>query len=203
MFTGIVEEIGVTLSVDSSPDGATFHISSSKTIEGLQIGDSVCVNGVCVTVIAIDSKGFWFDAIPETLQRSNLGNLEVGQKVNLESPLGVDGRFSGHFVQGHVDGLAKLVDRSVDGESLRIRLKIGDDLIRYIVSKGYVALDGASLTVVEAAGDCFEVALVPHTIDSIVMASMDCGYLCNVEVDIVAKYVESFMVSRNEGSGQI
>jgi len=201
MFTGIVEEIGVALSVDRSPDGATFYISSSKAVVGLQIGDSVCVNGVCVTAIKIDKKGFWFEAIRETLQRSNLGNLEAGGKVNLESPLSVNGQFSGHFVQGHVDGVAKLVGRNADGASLRLRLKIKDDLIRYIVNKGYVALDGVSLTVVQVDGNCFEVALVPHTIDNIVMASMDCGYRCNVEVDIVAKYVESFMASRAEGLG--
>ena len=190
MFTGIIEEIGRIERADVNPELARFTVACKKTLGGSAVGSSIAVNGVCVTAVEVGDSDFTFEAVPETLRRSNLGELQVGGGVNLERPMSVGSRFGGHIVQGHVDGLAEVTSIEADGESRMYGFEVGPAIARFLVEKAYIALDGASLTIAWRDGSRFGVALIPHTIANVVMGSKEPGYMANVEVDIVAKYVE-------------
>ena len=190
MFTGIVEEIGSIVRAEVHPKLARFTVACEKALDGSSVGSSIAVSGVCVTAVEVGDSSFTFEAVPETLRRSNLGGLEVGDGVNLERPMSVGSRFGGHIVQGHVDGLAEITSIEADGESRMYAFEVGPAIARFLVEKAYIALDGASLTIAWCEGARFGVALIPHTIANVVMGSKDPGYKANVEVDIVAKYVE-------------
>lgn len=197
MFSGIIEETGrvEALSAASEPGGGTtLTINGPRVLEGTQLGDSIAVNGVCLTVTSRDGDRFTVGLAPETLQKTNLGGLAPGDGVNLERALGVKGRFDGHMVQGHVETTARITARTEDGDSLRMQFAIDPAFGRYIVPKGYVAVDGISLTVVEAdAASHFSIMLIAWTQDHVTLGSKLVGHQVNVETDIVGRYVEHFM----------
>ena len=202
MFTGIVSELGSLASVEATDGGAVFNVNAPATCDGLTIGDSIAVNGVCLTAIAIDGDRFTVEAISETLQRTNLGDLEAGSFVDLERPVeAAGGRFDGHVVQGHVDGVGTVTRIDSEGSSKRFRVTSPPALARYLVEKGSVTVDGVSLTItaVSAVKDdepWFEIALIPHTLDVTVLGHKDVGDRANLEADILAKYVERLMEAR-------
>jgi riboflavin synthase len=184
VFTGIIEEVARL----RSRDGGRFAFSAGLVTEGLALGDSVAHNGACLTVVGLDGDGYAVDVVPETLARTTLGSLEPGDGVNVERPLCVGDRLDGHLVQGHVDGVGVVVSGPPD-----MRVEIGPDLARYVVAKGSVAVDGCSLTVVETGVDWFSVALIPHTLAVTTLAAKVPGDRVNIEVDVLAKYVERLL----------
>ena len=196
MFTGIIEEVGRIEQVEICPDLGRFTITCAKVLFGSTIGSSMAVNGVCITIVELGTSHFTFEAVPETLRRSNLGLLNRGDDINLERPMAVDSRFSGHIVQGHVDGLAYIIDIEDHGTSKIYHFETTSEIARYLVEKAYITLDGVSLTIFSCHGTSFRVALIPHTIANINMGSKQPRYQVNVEIDIVAKYIEKLTNER-------
>ena len=192
MFTGIVEEVGT---VRSAGQGR-LTIAAREVMPTLEIGGSISVNGTCLTVTSLDSVGFSVDVVPETLRRTNLGLLRAGSPVNLERPLRADGRLDGHIVQGHVDGTGTIGEISPDGEAIMVRVDLPVQLARYVVEKGFIAVDGVSLTVVHCDEAGFSVTVIPHTRDHTVFGSRSVGDAVNIEIDILAKYVERLTAGR-------
>ena len=192
MFTGIVEEIGVVDRIDLSGT-APLRIRCHTVLGGTRIGDSIAVNGVCLTVTDLSEAGFSADLQPVTRRLSNLGALRPGAEVNLERSVAADGRFGGHYVQGHVDGVARVVTSTGEGPSLLVRLAMPSDLLRLVVERGFVAVDGASLTVVRLLPGGIEVSLVDHTQASITLSNKHPGDRVNIEIDVIAKYVERLL----------
>lgn len=192
MFTGIVEEIGTIERIDVSGT-APLLVRCNRVLGGTHPGDSIAVNGVCLTVTDVRIHGFAADLQPVTLRLSNLGTLRAGDPVNLERSVGVDRRFGGHYVQGHIDGVARIVTVSGDGPSIVVRLALPPELQRYVVERGFLAVDGASLTVVRLRADGVEVSLVYHTQQHITLGGKRPGDHVNVEVDVVGKYVERLL----------
>jgi riboflavin synthase len=186
MFTGIVEEMGTVV---SSGDGH-LSVAASKVMESLKLGDSVTVNGACLTATVIREDGFTVDVVPETLRRTNLGELVDGAAVNLERGALVGGRLDGHIVQGHVDGTGVVAAVTEEAEALMVAVDAPPEIMRYIVKKGFVAVDGTSLTVVDCSEDRFTFTVIPHTREHTVIGSRNPGDRVNIEVDILAKYVE-------------
>jgi len=195
MFTGITEEIGKVVS--SRP--GRLAVAAERVLEGLELGDSVAVNGVCLTVTEHDARGFSVDVMPETLRRSNLGGLRTGDGVNLERALAVGGRFGGHFVQGHVDGIGRLAATTPDGSVVIARFDAPPEVMRYVVEKGFIAVDGISLTVVGRTTASFEVSLVDFTRQRTTLGEKRVGDQVNLEVDIIAKYVEALTGASTSG----
>ncbi len=195
MFTGIVEEMGTVQ--EARLPGLT--VGCALVLSDLKASDSIAVNGVCLTVVARQAASFTCEVVPETVKRTNLGRLRPGDPVNLERPLTPAGRFGGHFVQGHVDGTAAVVSLTPQGEQVLARFRAPTDLMRYIVAKGFIALDGASLTVVERTPSEFSVALIPYTREHTTFHARRPGDPVNVEVDILAKYVEQLLGERGSG----
>ena len=200
MFTGIVEEMGVVRAVrlDQERDNI-LTIGCRTAIEDAKLGDSIAINGVCLTVTALDPDGFTVGVSPETLRRTSLGDLQVGSPVNLERSLRFGGRMGGHYVQGHVDGAGTITAVVPDGESLRVTIAPPSNLLPYIVEKGYIAVDGVSLTVAERHPDTFVIALIAYTQNAVIMGRQGPGTRVNLEVDILAKYVENVLVYREGG----
>jgi len=185
MFTGIVEEIGKVRVASAGQ----LTLYAQKVLGETKLGDSVAVNGVCLTVTALSTDSFSVDVMPETLRRTNLGTLLPGDEVNLERPLAVGGRFGGHFVQGHIDGVGRLLSVAPEGEALLLQFEAVREIMRYIVEKGFIAVDGVSLTVVQYKSDSFNVSLVGYTRENTILGSRRLGDMVNLEVDIIAKYV--------------
>lgn len=194
MFTGIIEEIGIVEAINSN--GLT--IASSKLLTAIKPGCSISVNGVCLTAISTNERSFVVDVVPETLSRTNLGFLKIGDSVNLERPLLISGRLDGHIVQGHVDDTGIVKSISQDGEALLVNIHASSSLMRYIVEKGFIAVDGISLTVVNCDSDGFLITVVPFTMANTILQNRVTGDKVNLEVDLVAKYVESFLLRRND-----
>ena len=192
MFTGIVEEIG---NIKSSGSGR-ITFAAKAVLDGTKPGDSIAVNGVCLTVISLTATSFSVDIMPETLRRTNLGMLHSGDKVNLERAMAVGGRFGGHFVQGHVDGTGKVSAARAEGNALILKFDALKEIMRYIVEKGFIAVDGVSLTVVECNPTSFSVSLVGITQAETTLGGRKAGDIVNLEVDILAKYVDK--LSRGE-----
>ncbi|MDH6227963.1 MULTISPECIES: riboflavin synthase [Streptomyces] len=190
MFTGIIEELGEVTAVERLADAARFRLRGPVVTEGARHGDSIAVNGVCLTVVEHEDDEFTADVMAETLQRSSLGALTVGSRVNLERPTPVGGRLGGHIVQGHVDGTGTVLDRQASEHWEIVRISLPAELARYVVGKGSVTVDGISLTVVEAGQDFFTVSLIPTTLALTTLGLKQAGDPVNLEVDIVAKYVE-------------
>ena len=193
MFTGIVERMGTVAAVSDSDGLRRLTIEAGALTDGMTVGDSIAINGVCLTAVEISGETLSVEAVPETLQRSNLGKLGTGDRVDLERPMAAAGRFDGHIVQGHVDGVGALRSITAEGDSRRLWFDAPESLHRYLVEKGSVAVDGVSLTVsgVDAAG--FEVVLIPHTLDVTVLGLRAPGDPVNLEVDVLAKYVERML----------
>ena len=186
MFTGIVEEVG---SVRAAGDGKLV-VEASEVLSDVKVGDSISVNGACLTVTTHDESAFSVDVVPETLRRTNLGELEVGSPVNLERSMPADGRFGGHMVQGHIDGTATIRSIDSEGDAQMVVFDAPAVVMRYVVEKGFIAVDGASLTIVNCDNFSFSVTIIPHTRENTVFKSKKVGDSVNLEVDIMAKYVE-------------
>ena len=189
MFTGLVETLGTVRRLAADDAGRLLVIAAPRIAPELQIGESVAVNGACLTVVQRDSEAFAFQAGPETLRRTNLGELAVGDRVNLERALRLNDRLGGHFVQGHIDGVGRIADRQRQGDWETVWFSCAPELTRCIVSKGSVAVDGISLTVVDVTADRFSVALIPHTLALTTLGFKPVGAAINLETDILAKYV--------------
>ncbi|MFI9239973.1 riboflavin synthase [Streptomyces cinnamoneus] len=196
MFTGIVEELGEVVAVENLGDSSLLRLRGPLVTEGAKHGDSIAVNGVCLTVVETADGEFTADVMAETLSRSSLGALAPGSRVNLERPMALGGRLGGHLVQGHVDGTGTIVER-VPGEHWEIvKIALPDGLARYVVDKGSITVDGVSLTVVEAGDDHFTVSLIPTTLDLTTLGIKQAGDPVNLEVDVLAKYVERLLGQR-------
>jgi len=192
MFTGIIEALAEVDEVSVSQDGARIVVRHPLTSE-LAIGESLAVNGTCLTVVDQDGESVAFDVVNESLIRTSLGELSAGSRVNLERAMRADGRFDGHIVQGHVDGTVTVDAIEPDGDGVRMNFLAEPDLLRYVVEKGSVTLDGVSLTVADVTNDGFSVALIPHTLAVTNLGSLEPGTRLNLEVDVLAKYVERLM----------
>lgn len=192
MFTGLVEEIGVVKSMRRGCGSAQLSIEATLIFDDLKIGDSVCTNGVCLTVTSIQGHIFTADVMNETLSRSDLGSLKVNGKVNLERALRADSRLGGHIVSGHIDGTGRIVKIRKDDIAYWYTIRAGQEIMKYIVQKGSVAIDGISLTVARTAGDTFDVSVIPLTAKETVLGSRSVGETVNIENDIIGKYIEKF-----------
>jgi riboflavin synthase len=189
MFTGLVADTGTVAALERTADGARLRVRTKLAAE-LSPGDSVAVNGVCLTAVETDDDGFSADAMEETLRRSSLGPLTNGDRVNLELPLRATDRLGGHVVQGHVDGTGTIESLREDGFARVVRVEAAPDLLRYVVEKGSIAVDGVSLTVAEVNDDGFSVSLIPETLERTTFGAAAPGRIVNLEVDVLAKYVE-------------
>lgn len=196
MFTGIVREVGTVASLTGSEDGARLEIDAPETAPGVAVGDSVAIGGVCLTVVATDGRRLAFDAVPETLARTALRTLEPGSRVNLEPALRAGDPMGGHVVQGHVDGVGTVRSVEPEGDGRRIWFDAAGDVLRYVVQKGSVAVQGTSLTVAGLDERGFAVALIPHTLAATTLGDLEPGAPVNLEVDVLAKYVERLMAAR-------
>lgn len=195
MFTGIVAGMGEIRSVVETPTGRRLEIAEEDLLADLTVGDSVAVNGVCLTAVSAGSGAMAVDVVKESLDRSNLGTLRPGSRVDLERPMLASGRFDGHIVQGHVDGVGTVMSIEPEGDARRVRISIPASLGRYVVEKGSITVDGVSLTVTAVGTEpWFEIVLIPHTLDVTVLGERGIGDLVNLEVDVLAKYVERLMV---------
>jgi riboflavin synthase len=197
MFTGIVEDLGKVVELSQKHTGARLTVQSSAFLNGLELGGSVAVNGTCVTAVELTPEHFSADLAPETLRRTNLGDLKPGSVVNLERPLRANSRLDGHFVLGHVDGTAEIISLEALGDdNWWLRIRIPNDLARYIVEKGSVAVDGISLTVAGIDGDEVGFTIIPHTYEHTTLRSYGPRAKMNIEVDILAKHLEKLVASR-------
>ena len=197
MFTGIVEELGEVATVDDLGDSARLTVRGPRVVIGARDGDSVAVNGVCLTVVAHDADCFTADVMRETLDRSCLGGLAPGDPVNLERPMRLDGRLGGHLVQGHVDGTGRILARQPSPHWELVRVSLPADLARYVVHKGSITVDGVSLTVAAVGAAEFTVSLIPATLELTTLGRKQVGDPVNLEVDVVAKYVERLLTGQN------
>jgi len=190
MFSGIVEALGRVAELRDEPPGCTLVVREPRVAAETAVADSISVNGCCLTVVETDAETMAFQAGPETLARTNLGRLEVGSPVNLERALAVGDRLGGHFVSGHIDGTGELVERKDQGEWSDFWFSVSPELARQMASKGSIAVDGVSLTIVESERNRFSVALIPYTLAVTTLGPMNVGDLVNLETDILAKYVQ-------------
>lgn len=197
MFTGIVEELGRVAAIEDQGDAIRLGIGCELAVSDAKLGDSIAVNGVCLTVAEFDDEGFTADVMQESLDRTSLGGLAVGSPVNLERAVAAGARLGGHIVQGHVDGTGAIVSRTPGEHWEVVRISLPDELDRYVVEKGSIAVDGTSLTVTAVGGDdgarWFEVSLIPTTLADTVLGTLDAGATVNLEVDVVAKYIEKLL----------
>lgn len=193
MFTGIVEEIGKVRTLEQVEGGWSLTVQASMVLEQLHLGNSIAINGTCLTLTNLTAHSLTVGLSPETLRRTNLGDLKAGDGVNLERSMVSNGRIDGHFVQGHVDGTGIVRDFQPEGDSLWVTIEAAPELLRYIVPKGYIAVDGASLTVVEVLPEAFTFMLIAYTQQHVVLPRRPIGSRVNLEVDILGKYVEKFL----------
>lgn len=203
MFTGIIEEIGTVKNIQRNGSNSFIVIEARKVLEDVHLGDSIAVNGVCLTVTKTDGKIFQADVMNETLSRSSLGELWQGSKVNLERAMAANGRFGGHIVSGHIDGTGVITDIINDGIAVWYTISADAHIMRYIVEKGSIAIDGISLTVAKVTDRDFSVSVIPHTAEMTILSTKTKGQTVNLENDIIGKYVEKLMKpaenSKNSG----
>ncbi len=196
MFTGIVAAMGTVGDVAETATGRRLRIEERTVVADMKIGDSVAINGVCLTAVDVGGGAVTVEVVQESLARSNLGSLVAGARVDMERPMAADGRFDGHIVQGHVDGVGTVDATESEGEAIRMRIGLSSDLARYVVEKGSVTVDGVSLTVTAVGAEpstWFEIVLIPHTLEVTVLGRRSVGDLVNLEMDVLAKYVERLM----------
>lgn len=194
MFTGIVEEIGTIKQIERRVHSAVITVKARTVLGGICIGDSIAVNGVCLTVVGYTDDQFFADIMHETLERSSLQTAKSGDTVNLERAMPADGRFGGHFVAGHVDGIGIITAIERDDTAVWYTLRTEPSVLRYIVEKGSIAMDGISLTVAKVAETCFSVSLIPHTVGYTTLGSKRVGDSMNLENDVIGKYVEKLLL---------
>lgn len=193
MFTGIVEEKGTVGHISLAGISGSIAIKARKVLEGTRIGDSIAVNGVCLTVVSLRPDGFTADVMAETIRRTSLGSCQPGDPVNLERALAADGRFGGHIVAGHIDGVGTIRSAVPEGNAVWITIDAPPQILRYIVEKGSIAIDGISLTVAYVDESVFKVSVIPHTAAETTLLSKKAGDIVNLENDIVGKYIEKLM----------
>lgn len=193
MFTGLVREVGVVEAVEGGADGVRLRIDAPATARGAAVGDSVSIAGVCLTVVATEDGTVVFDAVPETLDRSSLRHLRAGARVNIEPALRAGDQLGGHYVQGHVDGVGTVRSVEPEGDGVRIWVDAAGDLLRYVVDKGSITVEGTSLTIAGLDERGFAVALVPHTLAATTLGELQPGVAVNLETDVLAKYVEKLV----------
>lgn len=194
MFTGLIEEVGRVASVQHRSEGSRLVVNAKTVLHGVALGDSIAIDGVCTTVVAFDTQSFTIEASPETLSKTTFGRLQAGSAVNLERPLTPSSRIGGHYVTGHVDGLAKLLSKTPEGISLIVRFELeNDDLAQYVVPKGSIAIAGISLTVNTVESRVFSVAIIPHTMSHTNLGQLAVGNPVNIETDLLGKYVKKLL----------
>ena len=193
VFTGLIREVGRVASVDGDGNGVRLAVEAPETAGGTAVGDSIAINGVCLTAVEVGDSRIAFDAVPETLAKSALASLRAGSRVNLEPALRAGEALGGHYVQGHVDGVARVRSVEREGDGKRIWFDAPPELMRYVVEKGSIALDGTSLTVADLDDAGFAVALIPHTLTATTFGQLESGDAVNLEVDVLAKYVERLL----------
>lgn len=197
MFTGIVEELGKILFITKN----RITVEAKTVIEDAKIGDSIAVNGVCLTVTAINSNGFDADVSPETFKVTTFGKLKNGSFVNLERALPADGRFGGHIVSGHIDGVGKICLLQKDGDFYNLVIEISESESKYVVRKGSITVNGISLTVADVDGKSVKIAVIPHTFENTNLKELKVGDYVNIETDIISKYIEKFLSTRDNNTG--
>lgn len=200
MFTGIVEEMGEIVNQQRAKNSISLSIKAKVVLDDLKVGDSIAINGVCLTVTAIASTSFHADIMPETLRKTNLYELKNGDRVNLERALPAGGRLGGHFVSGHIDGVGTIMSDFKEGNARVVRISSPYQVTRYIIGKGSIAVDGISLTVVEVDKTSFSVSLIPHTAGSTTLGYKKPGDKVNLEADMLGKYIEKFLLNAGEES---
>ena len=202
MFTGIIEEIGIIQKIIKGEKSSVISIKASKILEETILGDSICVNGVCLTVTKMTKDTFEADVMAETLRKSNIGKLSIGSKVNLERALKLEGRFGGHIISGHIDGVGEIISLIKEDNATWVTVKTSKDILKYIVMKGSIAIDGISLTVAYIDNEVFKVSIIPHTGGETTLLHKKNGETVNLECDVIGKYIEKFMRLKEE-SGKI
>ncbi|MGO0059670.1 riboflavin synthase [Brevibacillus fluminis] len=202
MFTGIIEEVGSIERVAGGSRASTLTIRAQTVLADVRLGDSIAVNGVCLTVTSFQETRFTVDVMPETLKHTNLGALGTGSPVNLERALAVGSRLGGHLVSGHVDGTGRIVSRSQNANAVLFRVEASDDLLRYMIPRGSVTIDGISLTITEVNDQDFCVSIIPHTLEMTCLRQKQAGDEVNLECDLIGKYVERLLGVRAEKPGQ-
>jgi riboflavin synthase len=193
MFTGLVEELGKVKSIARSTKSVRLTVMASKVLSDVHIGDSIAVNGTCLTVVEYAEKYFTADVMPETVKSTVLAGLKIGDTVNLERTLRVGDRFGGHIVSGHIDGVGTIISKDVNDIAIVVKIQAGPEVMKYIVKKGSIAIDGVSLTVVEYDRDWFTVSLIPHSADMTTLGFKKTGENVNLEADVIGKYVEKLL----------
>lgn len=193
MFTGIIEELGTVLSVQKGAQFSVIRIGASKILEDLHTGDSIAVNGICLTAVTFDGHGFAADVMNETFEKSSLGSLKPKDPVNLERAMKAGGRFGGHIVAGHADGTGTITSVKRDANAVWFTVKASGEIMRYCIKKGSIAIDGISLTIAETGDTWFQVSVIPHTLKETVLGSKKSGDQVNLENDMIGKYVEKLL----------
>ncbi len=195
MFTGLIEEIGIVASITSEKEYARLLVRCPGIREQVKLGDSVAINGACQTAAAFTADGVFFDTLAESLKKTNLGSLQAGSRVNLETSLTVNRGMGGHFVQGHVNGTGTIRSIEKQSQNIFVRIALGGDLLRYCVAEGSITIDGISLTTASIESDCVLINIIPHTFEHTNLADRKIGDRVNIETDILARYVEKFLQS--------
>lgn len=199
MFTGIIEEIGKIKSITRGSRSVALEVQAKKVLEDTKVGDSIATNGVCLTVTSLTGDGFRADVMPETVRRSNLGTLKPGDRVNLERALCLSSRLGGHIVAGHVDGTGRITDIQRDDIAVWITISADAQLLRYMIEKGSITIDGVSLTIAYVDESVFRVSVIPHTQEETTLTGRHSGDIVNLENDMIARYVEKLMGRENKG----
>ncbi|KMJ59815.1 riboflavin synthase subunit alpha [Bacillus sp. LL01] len=199
MFTGIIEEIGSIRQIIRADQAIIIEIEAKKVLEDVKLGDSIAVNGVCLTVTTFTSNRFTVDVMPETVRATSLQALNAGSKVNLERAMIANGRFGGHFVSGHVDGTGIIHDKKRVANAVYYTIKVNDELSRYLMLKGSVTVDGTSLTIFGVSDNDFTISLIPHTLNETILGGKGKGDTVNIEVDMLAKYMDHLLEQQNKG----
>lgn len=202
MFTGIIEELGVIRQISLTGDGGHLEIAASVVLEGTRLGDSIAVNGVCLTVTKLSRTTFTAFVMQESLRRTNLGSLQPGSPVHLERAMAADGRFGGHIVTGHIDGLGTLHSQKAEGAAVVLTIGADAKILSDIVEKGSIAIDGTSLTVMDVGSEDFRVGIIPHTGGHTHLLRQAPGYRCNLETDILGKYIQKMMQPNERAAPQ-
>ena len=193
MFTGIIEEVGIIKEVKIGVKSSKLIIKANKVLEKTRVGDSICTNGVCLTVTNVKGNSFEADVMAETLRRSNLGLLDIGNKVNLERALNLESRLGGHIVSGHIDGIGQIISLEKEDNAIWVTVKAASEILRYVVLKGSITIDGISLTVAYVDEIIFKVSIIPHTAQETTLVNKSIGETVNLECDVISKYVEKLM----------
>lgn len=202
IFTGIIEEVGHVRHVISGGSSGELGVCADKVLEGTKIGDSIAVNGVCLTVTGLQNDGFTADVMPETLRRTNLGRLSAGAPVNLERAMSPEGRFGGHVVSGHIDGTGTILEKKKEENAVWMTIGASEEILLLIVEKGSIAIDGVSLTVASINEKQFQVSIIPHTGEETILLEKNSGDIVNLENDIIAKYVQKILQFGSKESGE-